>query len=91
MPPCGARGSALTWGRVASVLRRALSALASRGRARTAASMATSGHVSTTAPTSSDSGRPRLDLTARALRLHNRCPKAAARYLAVHKALSRGG
>ena len=43
-----------------------------------------------TAPKSKPCETPPYDLTARALRLSNRCPAATARYLAVHETLRRG-
>jgi hypothetical protein len=80
----------VTWGRVASVLSRAVSALASRGRAWTGASKAASGPATPTATTSSANGKQHFDLTARALRLNNRCPTLTARYLAKIEALRAG-
>lgn len=76
--------------RVASALRRALSAMASRGRDPSAAEKAPSGHVRPTARKSRRNGKQPYDLTARALRLNNRCPKATARYLAKIEALRAG-
>jgi len=80
----------MKWARAESVLRRAASALANLATARTAAATTATGPVTSTAPRLPRSGTLHVDLTARAIRKCNRCPKATALYLAKIEALRAG-
>ena len=79
----------MTWGRAKFAVNRVAMAFLSRGRAANAAQDGEHGPVFSTVRKSNANGKSTPDLTARALRLHNRNRAAARRYLATHAALSR--
>jgi hypothetical protein len=82
----------MTWGRALSAALRALAGAPSpvRGPRESGADMP--GPAQNTSPSSKPAGLPDLDarLAARGMRIMNRCPVRAARYLAVHRNLRRG-
>lgn len=82
----------MTWGRAEFALARlAFLGLVRRDSAVTDHFTASPGPATSTAPPLKPSETHTLpDLRARALRLHNRDPKAAARYLETHATLARG-
>ena len=81
----------MTWGLVEYVRHLALSALVRLVMPKTANSKASRGPATITAPKSAPSVTPTLpDLRLRALRLHNRNPQAAERYLRKHETLAKG-
>jgi hypothetical protein len=80
----------MKWAHAASVLRRAIAAMANPAPDQTAASTGACGLAPPTGPTLNASGPWRSDLTARAVRLCNRQPQAVARYLRVHEILRAG-
>ena len=80
----------MKWDLAEFARRLARMALETPDAARTGESKAPSGPALNTSPKSKPCETPPYDLTARALRMGNRCPKATARYLAVHETLRRG-
>ena len=80
----------MIWGRAKFAVNRVASAFLSRGRAANGAQAGAHGPVFSTVRKSNANGKSTPDLTARALRLHNRNREAARRYLRAHAALSRG-
>jgi hypothetical protein len=77
------------WGRAASAGSRARVGFRSLARFLSDESEATSGPAPITSPKSKPSGGPCIDLTARAMSLHNRNRAAARRYLERHARLIR--
>ena len=78
------------WGRATSAALRAIADFLSRAGTPTANGRAQPGHAPITSPKSKPAGVPDIDLTARAVCLHNRDRAAANRYLRRHAVLSRG-
>ena len=78
------------WGRAPSAALRAIAGFLSRATTRTASGRAQPGPAPSTSPKSKPAGAPDIDLTARAVMLHNRDREAAERYLRRHAVLSRG-
>ena len=81
----------MTWGIARYVVRAPLSGLLSRMRKGSGAMPGPAGSTETKCrPDTTHGSEIGQILTARAYRLHNRNREAAERYLAVHRALSRG-
>ena len=80
----------MIWGRAKFAVNRVAMAFRNRGRAANGAQDGGHGPVFSTVRKSNANGKSTPDLTARALRLHNRNREAARRYLRAHAALSRG-
>jgi hypothetical protein len=78
------------WGRVAGAALRAAGDIRNRGRNPSGKRADMCGPATSIAPKSRPSGPMQCDLTAPALRLHNRNPEAAGRYLMVIATLRRG-
>ena len=66
------------------------SGIAWPGRYQASPSAATCGHAQDADPPQKPVGRPQIDLTFRAMSLHNRDRSAARRYLALHQTLAKG-
>ena len=80
----------MIWGRAKYVGSRVAMAFLNRGRTANADKAGGHGPVFSTVRKSKPAGAHTPDLTARALRLHNRNRAAARQYLRTHAALSKG-
>lgn len=84
----------MTWGLARYVASRVALAFSRPARERTAPPIGLHGRVQNTGPKSRANGANTpgntYDLTARAIRLHNRHKGRAKRYLDVHRTLSKG-